>query len=80
MGGKVHMPYDSKISNNILAESNIDIGKWAFTYTTEKLTERDVKKTINMLASKGIPVCERSVLVKFALVVEILTNKFILLH
>lgn len=80
MGGKVHMPYDSKISNNILAESNIDIGKWAFTYASEKLTERDVKKTINMLASKGIPVCERSVLVKFALVVEILTNKFILLH
>ena len=80
MGGKVHMPYDSKISNNILAESNIDIRKWAFTYASEKLTERDVKKTINMLASQGIPVCDRSVLVKFALVVEILTNKFILLH
>jgi hypothetical protein len=80
MGGKVHMPYDSKTPNSLFAESNIDISKWAFTYTSEKLTEKDVKKTIAFLTSQEIPICDRSVLLKFSLVVEILTNKFILLH
>lgn len=85
-GGRVHIRYDKDDNimarEHLFAESSIDISKWVFTY---KLNSNDslknqIKTSLRALIKAQLPIISDEALMHFSNNLQLLTNKFIMLH
>ena len=85
-GGSIHIRYDKDDSimarEHLFAESSIHIRNWVFTFRQNynDKVKKEVKMSLRAIIKEGLPIVAQEALTSFANILELLTNKFIMLH
>jgi hypothetical protein len=85
-GGVIHIRYDKDDNimarEHLFAESDIDIKQWVFTYkhNCHDSVKDQVKTSIRAIIMSNIPLVSEEVVSNLFSNLELLTNKFIMLH
>ena len=84
--GKIHIRYENNNNemarDHLFAESEININEWVFTYKIHNSDKhsKTVKEAVKNILKSNIKIVAEEILEKYNHVIDIIINKFIILH